>query len=836
MRRRERAHLPWVVLVALCSACFARLLASPSALIVDGVRPSIDHANHRDPRPLGNDVTFVFLPHHLYIAKVLAEFGHLPAWDSSGFGGRPLIGNPQSGIFYPPVWIAWISSNPAALGWLTVCHLLWGGAGLYFLARNQGLSRWPATVAAGVYQASPYLMAQTFEGHYPHIWAASWFPWAFWAHAEVRCGRIRGLLALPLILALTALTGHLQEWLLLVIALSLWTGADAFWRIAEGRQGRRGAALSLVRWVGIVGVGLCLTAVEIVPAHELLSWLKRCPQPDGSLAVPRNYQLQLASGLQLLWPLAMGGPADYFGEDNYWESVVSFGLIPLVLIGIGVVAAKKHAQARGWVILVALSIWFAAGRQLGFYTVLQWLLPGLNWFRVPARSLFLSTLGGAILAGFGLQTLDRKAGELARWRSGAVRLGRISVLVVGMLLTLRCAGQVSQNETAAWVPREIEPSGKITVWPEPASSRTARHLEELGRAACASERVLHAPSLWITMAALFLPFAAGCLSVPIRRRRRLGELVGLFALLELAWHGFSLIQVTPQQTFFRPDAISERLLESNRDRPGAEPIRVRARDAVFLDLQAVRYGIEKTNINDVFQLWHAAALYETLYPVAARTTSCPETPMSVAVKDYQQWVRQGVFDRLAVSWLVSDRCEPDPPWPVETSGVLDGRRFVIQRNPTAMPRAYVVPRALVVDDDPALVLSRFRSIDPRTAVIMAFDPLKNVSTDQRCPMTPARWLSRDPDRPVLEVTTVAPGLLVVADTWMSGWRATVDGKLAPIYCGNIAQRVIPLEEPGRHRIVLEYHPPGWNLGCLVTAVSASCWIAVCALAVRYRRA
>ena len=250
---------------------------------------------------------------------------------------------------------------------------------------------------------------------------------------------------------------------------------------------------------------------------------------------------------------------------------------------------------------------------------------------------------------------------------------------------------------------------------------------------------------------------------------------------------------------------------AHRDRPSAGPIRVRARDAVFLDLQAVRYGIEKTNINDVFQLWHAAALYETLYPVAARTTSCTETPMLAAVRDYQQRVRQGVFDRLAVSWLVSDRCEGDPPWPVETSGVLDGGRFVIQRNPTAMPRAYVVPRALVVDDDPAVVLSRFRSSDPRTAVIMAFDPLKNVATDRRCPMTPARWLSRDPDRPVLEVTTVAPGLLVVADTWMSGWRATVDGKPAPIYRGNIAQRVIPLEDPGRHRIVLEYHPPGWKL-------------------------
>jgi hypothetical protein len=347
---------------------------------------------------------------------------------------------------------------------------------------------------------------------------------------------------------------------------------------------------------------------------------------------------------------------------------------------------------------------------------------------------------------------------------------------------------------------------------------------------------LHAPSFWITVAGLSVPFAAGCLSVPIERRRRLGALIGLFALLELAWHGFSLIQVTPQETFFRPDAISQRLLQASHDRSSAGPIRVRARDAVFVDLQAARYGIEKTNINDVFQLRHAAALYETLYPVAARTCSCPETPMSDAVQDYRRRVRQGVFDRLAVSHLVSDRFEPDPPWPVETSGVLDGSPFVIQRNPTAMPHAYVVPRALVVDDDPALVLSRFRTSDPRTAVIMAFDPLERFATDRRCPMTPARWLSRDPDRPVLEVTTIAPGLLVIADTWMSGWRATVDGKPAPVYCGNIAQRVVPLEEPGRHTIVLEYHPPGWKLGCLVTSVSASCWLAVCGLVVWNRRA
>ena len=129
MRRIGTGLVPWSVLVALGVACFARLLADPSGLIADGGHPCIDHANHGDARPLGNDATFVFLPHHLYVAKILAEFGHLPFWDCTGFGGRPIIGNPQGGVFYPPVWIAWFFCRPPTLGWLTVGHLLWAAWG-----------------------------------------------------------------------------------------------------------------------------------------------------------------------------------------------------------------------------------------------------------------------------------------------------------------------------------------------------------------------------------------------------------------------------------------------------------------------------------------------------------------------------------------------------------------------------------------------------------------------------------------------------------------------------------------------------------------------------------
>ena len=106
---------------------------------------------------------------------------------------------------------------------------------------------------------------------------------------------------------------------------------------------------------------------------------------------------------------------------------------------------------------------------------------------------------------------------------------------------------------------------------------------------------------------------------------------------------------------------------------------------------------------------------------------------------------------------------------------------------------------------------------------MTEDPLALLPTDSRQPFTSARWLSVDPDQPVLEVSTKAPGLLVIADTWMPGWSATVNGRSAPILLGNLAQRVIPILIAGNHRVALAYYPPGLALGCSVSVLAGVAW-------------
>ena len=78
------------------------------------------------------------------------------------------------------------------------------------------------------------------------------------------------------------LTGHPQEWFLLVLALSVWVVADGLRPLLPGHGKRRNAAAIAVRWVAVLGVGLGLAAIELIPARSVLPWVLKSPQPDGS--------------------------------------------------------------------------------------------------------------------------------------------------------------------------------------------------------------------------------------------------------------------------------------------------------------------------------------------------------------------------------------------------------------------------------------------------------------------------------------------------------------------------------------------------------------------------
>ena len=121
---------------------------------------------------------------------------------------------------------------------------------------------------------SPYVLGQVFEGHYPHVWAFAWYPWAFAAVIRLRRGEVRfGLLALPPILTATFLAGHPQEGYYLVITLTIWAIRDVLvgFRSNRGRESWQ----RLACWAGVIALTLGLVSVELIPDLWTQAWVIR---------------------------------------------------------------------------------------------------------------------------------------------------------------------------------------------------------------------------------------------------------------------------------------------------------------------------------------------------------------------------------------------------------------------------------------------------------------------------------------------------------------------------------------------------------------------------------
>ncbi len=774
---------PALILGALLLIGFGRLVARPGNLIVDGERPGFDRAQPAGSRTVGNDLTRLFLPHHRRIAEAWRRTGQVPGWDTAGFGGRPLVGNPQAGLWYPPVWLAWWSGAPAALGWLTVAHLLGAGLGAYWLARSLGLRRGASLVAGGGFELSPYLMAQTYEGHCPHVWAACWYPWAFLAALVLRRGEPRGGLALPIVLALAFLTGHPQEAYYLTLALGAWAGYEALSRGSRGGWSRSAGVGVVVLAIALLTVGLL--AIEWLPIAKAQAWGLKTARLSASRA--SRYSVGPWNLTQLLSPNALGGPADYVGEVNYWESLLAPGGVVLVLAVVGLVRSSRREGSRGWGTLVGVAVAFAMGRRLGLFTLMYEVVPGMDRFRVPGRSLFLAALGVALLAGLGVEVIARRPEGWERWWRLAIGLA------VGLGGLLLAAGMMDGSRNAA-----------------------TRPVDELGRWLRVGANLAGDPFAWATLLVPVVAFGR------LRRRPgngpRVAAVLGTLALAELAAHAFVLIRVAPVDRFCGPDALAAAI---DRVRP-EKPFRVRARDAFLDDMKATAWGLEKTNLGDAFQIQHAADLYEWLYPIFDPPR--PDELMDPIVTWQRKRRSQAVLDRMNVALLVTDRPEGGASWPVVAEGARGGRHFWIYRNPTAMPRAYVVPTVRRCRDDAGAV-ALLPWVDPRRAVLMEEDPLGRVETRSRQPFTTADYEVAGTDRVEVAVTTQAPGLLVVADTWMPGWSATRNGEPVRVWKGNRSQRVVALTEAGKHRIVMRYRPPGWDAARVISGVAALIWLA-----------
>jgi len=135
-----------------------------------------------------------------------------------------------------------------------------------------------------------------------------------------------------------------------------------------------------------------------------------------------------------------------------------------------------------------------------------------------------------------------------------------------------------------------------------------------------------------------------------------------------------------------------------------------------------------------------------------------------------------------------------------------GVDYVMYRNEQALPRAYVVPLAEVINDrESVFKLLQQEEYDPRQLIYI--EDIDNVLDEAvfsgeslQAEVVVGRY---EPTRVDMQVTTDKPAWLVLTDSFVPMWQLYIDGEKAPRFVGNQLWRVarVPV---GQHTVSWQY--------------------------------
>jgi hypothetical protein len=209
-----------------------------------------------------------------------------------------------------------------------------------------------------------------------------------------------------------------------------------------------------------------------------------------------------------------------------------------------------------------------------------------------------------------------------------------------------------------------------------------------------------------------------------------------------------------------------------------------------------------------------------------------DLPPSYRPYYYHDQLSLGLLEKLSVGFLAtSPNAEPIDVDGVRT--IANGSVQLIYKGPDgciyklthALPRAFVVPSVIVAPDpQTSLKMLVDRKFDAREAAIVIGEDTAAKSNLPLLGSSPADFsatatiVSDRVNDVGIEVNTPQPSMLVLNDSWDSGWKVKVDGVEQSVLRVNYAFRgvVVPA---GKHTVAFVYRPPLVLIGLWVSGVT-----------------
>jgi hypothetical protein len=743
------------------------------------------------------------------VGEAALKSGTYPLWNPYLFCGMPSFASLAfTPYVYPPSFITYFLQHILhfpEMTWL-LFHYVLAGIGVYLLARSLGARSSVSLLAGITFMAMPNYVAMGAYGHGSQACAIAYMPYALLFSWNIMKGYRRPSMAalLAITLGFQMLRGHLQIAFYTYLIIGLLVLFESV-RLLRSRD-PRGAAIGIGAVVSAVVAAVGIAGVLVFPVHQYAALSIRGGGGGGGgldYGYATNWSLHPKEMLTFVFPWAFGfGKSTYWGTLNFTDYPNYLGLVTVVCCVLALALARSAAT---WLLVVVAL--FATTLSFGkflpvLYGPMFKFFPYFNKFRVPVMALIMQQLALAALLGIGLEAYLRRstAGTLPSWLGS--RRWRWVIVGLGILFVLVLVGSGGVRES---IVRNPAVRAKVQGgWLDVAASAYAADL---------------VATILIALVACFVLFLAAS------RRLLAGTIVlllGVLALIDLS-------------------VVDRKILRPEREWSGAQPIieRTSARDEFLKPDELIRFFQADSTYFRIFPA-PAAQLGSWSYSVppfnenrfmvfgifsiggyhAAKLRNYQNVMEEMFASFNRGTIPVGILDMLNTKYVLSlfPLFKEGTGWPI----VWNRQNVYVYRNPTALPRVFLVDRFTVMSQSDALVHLTSSDFDPSREVILNEQP--SPPPDSVGGST-ARVVDYGLNAITVRARLERPCILVMSEIAYPGWKASVDGQATAVLAADYCLRAIPLSA-GDHEIRMHFSSPVLRASLVVSLVSFALALAV----------
>lgn len=740
---------------------------------------------------------------YFYMEWLSDEFarGAIPKWLPYVYGGLPWFANPGA-TWYPPRLLGDLFLPAYKLfAFMYFVQIAVAGVGGFLLFRELRCRPWVSLVAALSFQFTGLLLSFVLAGHDGRMIVASFAPLAFFfLHRGIRTGGLGAFAGVAATYGLCMLSNQIQSVYYLLLAGALWS-IFALWHhghLSRSAGSPRPLVRRLALGLGAIALAFAMTAVNYLP---FLGYIDASPRGGGG----RGYEYAVSWSMPPGELVSLAVPeqngireayrADVPGANPFKLHTEYVGAFALILLVLGAFYARRDRRWWFFAALTAFALTISLGGHTPLYRLYYEALPGTKLFRAPSLSFFLIAFALTAMAALTLERLAELRGSDAQAREragpGAAATGPSSKAASPLL-------------RARWIALSVAGLALL-------GAAVAPGLESAGANAARG---------WLRFAT-FAAAVGGTLWLWLGGKARTTVAAALLAVAIVAdlWiidRKFYDITEPPAVTF-RADGVASFLqAQAGQSRVWVLPPLPQLPAYHGQSNYLMKFGVPQITGE------HGNQLQRWNQYLGADSNSY--TNQQNVLGELGRFAQSGgvsplpLLNGAAVGWIVA-RANVGLPLPV----AYEDASGTVYQNPNALPRAYLVPNAEVVDAEATLDAILSPAWNPATTAVLDERPAP-FPEGPPGPAGEVLILEQTSDRFLLRADAERPAILVLAENHYPDWKVRVDGEDAALLRVNHSLMGVALDA-GEHSVEFAFRSADLTRGLWI---SLGAWLVLLA--------